>query len=1165
MPSISPNLLASLQDHTKNIRNICVLAHVDHGKTTLSDCLISSNGIISPEMAGKLRYLDFLEDEQEREITMKASAISLLFQQPPSSSSSSSSTTSNDKESFLINLIDSPGHVDFSSEVSTAVRITDGALVLVDAVEGVCIQTHAVLKQAYQEKVKPCLVLNKIDRLILELHMTPLEAYQHLSKIIEQVNVITGTLTSEEIILKESSEDYIESSDDSNLNFNENIGTEYYFSPQKGNVAFTTAFDGWGFTIKQFIDLCYKKTGIKKEILEKCLWGEYYYHPKEKKIYKSPKGNLMPMFVTFILNSVWEVVKTIVGTPEWIDRDRLDKMISVLNITVGARDLASKDQKIVLKSVLHAWLPLSEAVLSMVCDKLPDPIEGQARRMEKIFKPSKSLSTSSSSSSSSSNQSNVELIEKQKQLLNDTIICNSSDDCEIVAYVAKVFAHNKRGGVQTSTIHRPVPPRRVQPSAVPSQNRQQQLHQDEKDILKIDNMFISSTPTTNDSTKTTTTSPSSSSSSPIISTAKPLDLSTIPTGPIKANNNDEEFIAVVRVFSGVLKKGKTIYVMGPRYDPMNPTHDVYKVEITHLYLLMGSSLEPIDKVPAGNVCGVGGGVGNLVLKSATISSSLMCPPISNMMFVSSPIVKVALEPENISDLPKLLHGLKLLNQADPLVEVYVQETGEHVIVASGELHLERCIRDLKESFAKINVHVSSPIVPFRETIITPTITTPSNTSSTTSSTTTATSATATITNNSGQQSPPLKEIITVKTANKKVSVKIRAIPLPKNITNLIEQRSQQLRDLFLGGKNTNKELSDNKITKREAEQAEREDFQKELEEELEKSGGDWKNEIKNIWSFGPRHIGPNLLLNHIPGYNLSPYWKHSLQRGIQKKLKKLQKQQQEEKEDEIKEDEEDEEEDEEEKEEKEEKEIQEEENSNSEVGSIKLLDGDDKFKRISELDNSIVSGFQLATIAGPLCDEPMMGVCLIVEDIDIIREEGDQQNSDSYGPLSGQMISTVKEGCRMAFQIKPQRLMEALYLCEIQVTSTALGKMYSVLSSRRAQIQKEGVKEGTQIFCIQARLPVVESFGFSQQIMIKTSGAASTQLFFDNYWETIEQDPYYEPTTEEELEDNGVNIASLGNNIARQYMNMIRKRKGLFVEEKLVEHADKQRTLKKNK
>lgn len=252
MPSISPNLLASLQDHTKNIRNICVLAHVDHGKTTLSDCLISSNGIISPEMAGKLRYLDFLEDEQEREITMKASAISLLFQQPSSSSSS------NDKESFLINLIDSPGHVDFSSEVSTAVRITDGALVLVDAVEGVCIQTHAVLKQAYQEKVKPCLVLNKIDRLILELHMTPLEAYQHLSKIIEQVNVITGTLTSEEIILKESSEDYIESSDDSNLNFNENIGTEYYFSPQKGNVAFTTAFDGWGFTIKQFIDLCYK-------------------------------------------------------------------------------------------------------------------------------------------------------------------------------------------------------------------------------------------------------------------------------------------------------------------------------------------------------------------------------------------------------------------------------------------------------------------------------------------------------------------------------------------------------------------------------------------------------------------------------------------------------------------------------------------------------------------------------------------------------------------------------------------------------------------------------------------------------------------------------------------------------------------------------------------
>jgi len=1147
MPFIVPSLLGELQHNTDNIRNICVLAHVDHGKTTLSDCLISSNGIISPQMAGKLRYLDFLEDEQEREITMKASSISLLFQRPFINSTAGDSK----KESFLINLIDSPGHVDFSSEVSTAVRITDGALVLVDAVEGVCIQTHAVLKQAYQEKVKPCLVLNKIDRLVSELHMTPLEAYQHLKKIIEQVNAITGTLASEEIILKETGVDQEEQEsivqDDSTVDNLEDIGeigSEYYFSPQKGNVAFTTAFDGWGFTIKQFVELCYKKTGIKKVILEKVLWGEYYYHPKEKKIYKSPKGNLTPMFVTFILNSIWEVYKTITQIPDYIDREKLDKIISMLGLQVHQRDLSNKDQKVVLRSVLQSWLPLSDAVLDMVCDKLPNPFEGQKRRMEKIFKPVKSTLMSQ------------DMLEKQKSLLKDTIACKSDESADVVAYVAKVFTYGQKG--VSAVVTRPVPPRRVQPSAVPKggirNSNNSELNQVPTPTAPVPTPTESTTTVESKEEETTTPTPTPETNDTTIDKTTEmisnLDLNK-PVIPFYDKTNEpEEFIAVVRVFSGTLKKGKKVYVMGPRYDPLNPTHDVFEIEITNLYLLMGSSLEPIDCVPAGNVCGVGGGIGNLVMKSATISTSLSCPPIANMIFVSSPIVKVAIEPENISDLPKLLHGLKLLNQADPLVEVYVQETGEHVIVASGELHLERCIRDLKEQFAKINVTVSSPIVPFRETIVenpvqqqqqdgtkSPTLNSVNNNSNSNS--------------NNNNNNNNTDGLIFTKTANKKVTIKIKAIPLPRNITNLIEQNSTTLRDLFLGGKTTNKGLD--KESKKEAEESEREEFQTKLEEELSKCGDEWKHQLKNIWSFGPKHVGPNILLNNIPNYNQSPYFRHALLRGYQKKLKKVE-QQQEEQEEEEKEEEEH-------ASEEEQQSEGEQEQDKQQQDKLKLLEGEDKFKKIFELDNSIVSGFQLATVAGPLCDEPMMGVCIVVEDIEIQECE----LNDSYGPLSGQMISAVKEGCRMAFQTKPQRLMEALYLCEIQVTSTALGKMYSVLSSRRAQIQKEGVKEGTQIFCIQARLPVVESFGFSQQIMIKTSGAASTQLFFDNYWEIIEQDPYYEPTTEEELEENGVNIASLGNNIARQYMNMIRKRKGLMVEEKLVVHGEKQRTLKKNK
>jgi ribosome assembly protein 1 len=157
-----------LQGIPSRLRNICILAHVDHGKTTLSDCLISSNNIISSKLAGTMRYLDSRDDEQQRQITMKASSIALIFgyKELPKNKDDQPQ-----EQQHLINLIDSPGHVDFSIEVSSAVMLSDGALILIDVVEGVSPQTQTVIKQAWDAKIKTCLVLNKMDRLIVDKEM----------------------------------------------------------------------------------------------------------------------------------------------------------------------------------------------------------------------------------------------------------------------------------------------------------------------------------------------------------------------------------------------------------------------------------------------------------------------------------------------------------------------------------------------------------------------------------------------------------------------------------------------------------------------------------------------------------------------------------------------------------------------------------------------------------------------------------------------------------------------------------------------------------------------------------------------------------------------------------------------------------------------------------
>lgn len=245
------------------------------------------------------------------------------------------------KKEHLINLIDSPGHIDFSSEVSTASRLCDGAVVLVDAVEGVCSQTVTVLRHTWVEKLRPILVINKIDRLISELKMSSLEAFHHMSRLIEQVNAVIGSFfqgerMEEDLLWREHMEERLNAAakqrdgqskqttttTDSSEGISENTEWEerddqdLYFSPERNNVIFCSAIDGWAFTIRQFAVIYEKKLGFKRSLLEKVLWGDYYLDPKTKRVLgqKHLKGrNLKPMFVQLVLDSIWAVYNATTG------------------------------------------------------------------------------------------------------------------------------------------------------------------------------------------------------------------------------------------------------------------------------------------------------------------------------------------------------------------------------------------------------------------------------------------------------------------------------------------------------------------------------------------------------------------------------------------------------------------------------------------------------------------------------------------------------------------------------------------------------------------------------------------------------------------------------------------------------------------------------------
>ncbi len=193
----------------EQIRNLGIIAHVDHGKTTTSDSLLAATGMLSPSVAGQALALDYMELEQQRQMTIKAANVTLYYEQQG--------------VPYVINLIDTPGHIDFTGKVTRSLRAVDGAIVVVDAVEGIMTQTETVLRQALEERVRPVLYINKIDRLIKELRLSPERMQEWLFNIVKDFNRLIDTYAEPEYKQK------------------------WKVSIQDAQVAFGSSKDKWGF------------------------------------------------------------------------------------------------------------------------------------------------------------------------------------------------------------------------------------------------------------------------------------------------------------------------------------------------------------------------------------------------------------------------------------------------------------------------------------------------------------------------------------------------------------------------------------------------------------------------------------------------------------------------------------------------------------------------------------------------------------------------------------------------------------------------------------------------------------------------------------------------------------------------------------------------------
>jgi elongation factor 2 len=392
-----------------------VIAHVDHGKTTLTDLLVAKSGLLSDSRAGTALKTDTLKLEQERGISIKATSISLYHETEIEEKKGEESVKVS--APHIIHLIDSPGHIEFSSEVTASLRVTDGALVVVDYIEGVCIQTEMVLRQALAEKVRPVLLINKMDKGIGNEH-EPEQFYHQCQKIINEVNFIISEFIPEE---------------------------EYKIDPCTGNVAFGSGYFGWAFTIKDMAKKYAAKFKTDPELLVQKLWGEHFYDGK-KFTSKADDVDIEKDrgFNKFIISPLIRLQQSITKQ----DYETTKKILKKIDIELKDKDWEEHHTDL-LKIVFKKWINAAESILDMCCEHLPSPKEAQKYRTAVLFSGTKSSERKQSSEESDKDEEEDKVAEGEeseeetKGCIDDDLAIEAMEKCDpegpTMIFISKLF------------------------------------------------------------------------------------------------------------------------------------------------------------------------------------------------------------------------------------------------------------------------------------------------------------------------------------------------------------------------------------------------------------------------------------------------------------------------------------------------------------------------------------------------------------------------------------------------------------------------------------------------------------------------------------------------------------------------------------------------------